>query len=41
MESEKSKRMRAHQLIDDVPVENLDGLLWVLQQYAAPGKNKA
>ena len=33
--------MCVHQLIDDVPVEDLDGLLWVMQQYTAPGKNKA
>lgn len=39
MESEKSKRLRAATLIDAVPVEELDNLMWVLQQYAAPGLN--
>ena len=41
MESSKSKRRRAAALIAAVPVEELDNLLWVLQQYAAQVLNRA
>lgn len=41
MESNKSKRRRAAALIARVPDEELDNLLWVLQQYAAPVLNRA
>lgn len=36
---EKSKRVRAKRLVEAVPAEELDDLLWVLMQYAAPRLN--
>lgn len=36
---EKSKRMRARRLVEAVPAVELDDLLWLLMQYAAPGLN--
>lgn len=40
MEDTEGKRAYAHTLVEAVPAEKLDNLVWVLQQYAAPGLNK-
>lgn len=40
MEETEKKRAYAHTLVEAVPAEELDNLVWVLQQYAAPGMNK-
>lgn len=37
---EKSKRMRLAELVELIPVEALEDVLWVLRQYAAPGLNQ-
>lgn len=39
METDQEKRQYGKLLIDNVPAELLEDMIWALQQFAAPGMN--
>lgn len=39
MESDQERRQYGKLLIDNVPEEMLEDMIWALQQFAAPGMN--